>query len=469
MAHYAISSLIIALFSAFVHGYANEPVQYCRYGYPNSEVDFCLGLTTLSNASANAYDLFMRLQITKSSGVGWTAVGTGPAMDGSLMFIAYGDPRSGNDPVLSVRSGDQHHAPMLVSPKTTSISTTASKNDGFIPEVRLIWSKWVPGRLPGTFAAEYVLICYACSRWPGTPIEATSSSLPWIWAWNNKQTMKSYAADAKLQMHAHHAGNGGWGVFYVDMARSLSQERHLPSVPPLRFHLETFGTSDAPMTASNIVTALRARPLAWAHGMLLGIAFLVLFPFGTFMIRSGSSNGFKNHWTIQLLASILALTGIIIGLVMHRGQSLAAPHQLGGVAIALALVVQSFLGWQHHVQFVKYKRRTTWSFLHIWLGRLIVPLGWVNMALGLTVAGHGYGGGIAIGVVALMEILALCVWLLVVRRYRRRSSGLRAAMDEMKTEESAAAPMVHSYDTVDQSDDEGTVSGDLGAKYTRTR
>ncbi|KND86887.1 hypothetical protein TOPH_08478 [Tolypocladium ophioglossoides CBS 100239] len=385
---------IYLLLEVLLFALASDPAQYCRYGY--TEIDFCMGVVALRNRSANAYDLYMRMQVVRSSALGWTAIGTGPAMDGSLMFIVYGDPRSGEAPVLSIRTSNKHHQPEILSPAMMGES-----------HMRTIWADWVPGRLPGTYAAELAFVCYACSRWPGTPISASSNSQPWIWAWNDKQDMADFRADAKLQMHTHHAGNGGWGIFYVDMARTISEEEHLPSLPPLRPGVEIYGTSNKPIGASGLLESLKARPLACAHGILLTAAFLLLFPAGVAALRFGSPKAFKYHWTMQLVGSLLAGIAIILGLFMSRGRPFLTVHQCIGVVITLMLSAQ---GVSDHLTFLKIRRRTWASHTHTWAGRLIVLFGWVNIITGLSLSGHRHTA-IALGALEVLGAFLPSIWM----------------------------------------------------------
>lgn len=431
---------LYVLLEVLVFALAGDPAQYCRYGYAEGEIDFCMGVVALHNRSTNAYDLYMRMRVTRSSALGWTAIGTGPEMDGSLMFIVYGDPRSGDAPVLSIRAAQGHHQPEVLSPATAGES-----------QMRIIWADWAPGRLPGTHAAELAFICYACSRWPGTPISASSSSQPWIWAWNDKQDMGDFRADAKLQMHKHHAGNGGWGVFYVDMARTISEEEHLPSLPPLRSGVETHGTSNEPIGASGLLESLKARPLVYAHGILLIAAFLLLFPAGVAALRFGSPRAFTYHWTMQLAGSLSAGIAIILGLVMSRGRPYLTVHQCLGVVVALVLSAQGFLGWSHHLTFLKIRRRTWVSHAHIWAGRLIMLFGWVNIITGLSLSGHRQTA-IAFTVLEVLGALLPCIWIAVVRfRSRRRNI---AKPDQQGTAEFALGNEVDKYFSLEQDDED---------------
>lgn len=116
-------SILIAVL-IFVSRAVSEPVQYCRFGHengPDASVDFCVGITTYNNVSSNDYDMYMSMHVTRSSALGWTALGTGSMMAGSLMFIVYGDPFSTGHEALtvSIRTTDGHNQPRVLTQADT--------------------------------------------------------------------------------------------------------------------------------------------------------------------------------------------------------------------------------------------------------------------------------------------------------------------------------------------------------------
>jgi hypothetical protein len=101
--------------------------------------------------------------------------------------------------------------------------------------VRVVWFQWMtsphdilapqhsdshesqvapkPGPDDKPVVAHIVLVCYSYTRFPHSSgaVSASSSSQPWMWAWNPVQdmSMHSFALDAPLDMHQHHASDGG--------------------------------------------------------------------------------------------------------------------------------------------------------------------------------------------------------------------------------------------------------------------
>ncbi|KAL4913779.1 hypothetical protein BDW62DRAFT_191869 [Aspergillus aurantiobrunneus] len=367
----------------------SEPVQYCRFGHekgPDATVDFCLGITTYYNVSSEDYDMYVSMHVTRSSALGWTAVGTGSIMAGSLMFIIYGNPFSSEHeaPTVSIRTVDGHHQPRVLSQTDTGGA-----------KLRLLQADWVPvnatevdesqidtSNLDSISIAKLAIVCYSCTRWSGAQIYPDSSAQPWIWAWNDKQEFDIYSDDVHLKMHEHHAETGGWGRFYVDMARSTSNDTSPPPLPPIRPDVTALGASEIPGGWSWM------SPAVYIHGFLMSAAFLILFPAGVIAMRSGSPKSFQHHWKLQLLASVFVLIGVAIGLI--RAHTISSPHHCIGIIVAVCSIVQIVLGWRHHVLFVQIGRRQWASYCHIWLGRIFLLLGWVNIIIGLLLTGHGW-------------------------------------------------------------------------------
>lgn len=131
------------------------------------------------------------------------------------------------------------------------------------------------------------------------------------------------------------------------------------------------------------------RNVLWhIHGFLMCFAFLLFLPAGILAIRSGSARSFKYHWLLQASGTILALTGSLVGYATSKG--IVLWHQKIGIFLTGVLILQSIAGWQHHVVFLRVKRRTWISHVHLWLGRGAMVLAWVNIWLGLRLRHYGF-------------------------------------------------------------------------------
>ncbi|EEH19228.1 hypothetical protein PABG_01547 [Paracoccidioides brasiliensis Pb03] len=453
---YLLTSIhaLILIFTSFT---LSEPVQYCRFGYNEhepSEVDFCMGVVMHYNVSSQNHDMYLTMEVPRMSSLGWTAIGTGSSMTGSLMFIIYGDPSDEHGPVVSIRTVKGHHQPKLVSQSQMGGS-----------DLRVLQASWMPSPR-GMEAAKIALVCYSCEKWPGAPISAQASSQPWIWAWNDKQNIKVYSYDVHLSMHKHHASSGGWGNFYVDMARSVSTTTDPPSLPPLRVGVARLGTSDSPMTAGGMVNFMKENPIPSIHGFVMVVSFFILFPLGTATIRSGSGNAYKYHWALQLAASLCAWSGIIMGLFMnHR---LSTVHQWIGICLGSFLFIQSLLGWQHHRVFVRIRRRQWASYGHIWLGRLTLILGWSNIITGMLFSRSSMTWIASMASLITVNAFVLSFW--VWRASRRQSRTKEDVADETAAQVALPGPKNGDYfalGTIDE--DENSDSEDGSKKHKSGR
>ncbi|PFH57166.1 hypothetical protein XA68_15426 [Ophiocordyceps unilateralis] len=400
--------LLLAILLAFPTLSATEPVQYCRFGHRDQQIDFCVGITTHHNHSTSHYDLYMSMSVTRSSSpaLGWTAIGTGPVMAGSLMFIVYGDPGSGSNPMVSIRTVNGHRQPHLVQ-----------KQDMAGADIRLLQTTWLSSS-DAEYSAQIALVCYSCDLWPGLSLSAASQ--PWIWAWNKKQQFQAYSSDAELDMHAHHAGNGGWGSFFVDMGRSLSDDVGYPSLPPIRPGIAMVGSWEG--GRMGMLNSPSANPLPRLHGLCMLTAFLLLFPLGIVIIRSGMKEAFRRHWILQASAAGLVTVGVGLAIAIrlsdHDDDDASTRHQVLGGTTAVLVLAQSVAGYQHHVLYVRLRQRTCVSYLHIWLGRLCLVGGWAAI---LNVPGLGPSWSIATLSIMFLEAAGLVTWIYASKRRERGS------------------------------------------------
>ncbi|KAL1881487.1 hypothetical protein VTK73DRAFT_3549 [Phialemonium thermophilum] len=159
------------------------------------------------------------------------------------------------------------------------------------------------------------------------------------------------------------------------------------------------------------------------HGILAALAFVVLFPVGAILMRIVPGRGaIWVHGIFQLVAYIIYVAAAALGFWMIREVqipfssgnllSLSAVnyHPIIGIVVLVALLIQPFLGLIHHARFKRLRRRQVWSHLHLWNGRLMIPLGIINGGLGLGLAGASTKFKVAYSVVAAILVLT---WALV--------------------------------------------------------
>lgn len=431
------------------------PSQYCLFGLPRDEIDFCMAVSLYHNHSTSAHDVYLSMAVrrsaTQSNGtsLGWTAIGTGPKMAGSLMFVLYGDPEASEaKPTLSVRTVKAGHS----RPAQVTQQDTGKQLD-----VRISETTWKKAE-DDLYVATASIVCYACSEWMGTEISPESVSQPWIWAWNKQQDMKAFAPDQQLEAHSM---VDGYGYFYVDMKAATSH--HSDGFPTFNVTGEdsNIGTSDRPIkeAKTGLWQKLLSRPLAHLHGFFMMTAFLLLFPVGAVAIRSGSEKSFKYHWVIQASAMVSALCGAIVAIVMSD-RVFGSPHQIAGVVIVSLLLVQAVLGWRHHVDFIRIFRRTWISYAHISLGFVILVSGWANVIGGLVLYGFSKFGIAMLALFILLEAAGVGAWSFLARR-RSMSRGTI----HKETPESSAA--YFALEDIPESDEEDDAAEERGLMQKR--
>ncbi|MCJ1403414.1 hypothetical protein MMC11_006637 [Xylographa trunciseda] len=384
-----------------------DPVQFCRFrdhARPNTKIDFCVGVTMHQNTSTSSHDLMLTFTHTRqdASPLGWTAVGLGESMEGSLMFILYGDPLSSEPPILSIRGSTGHHQPTLV---------TQSDMNG--ADLRVVDSAWVQtsslslGATNPDYIARVSVICYSCHLWPGTHISAEEISQPWIWAWNPNQNFDVYMFDSHLEMHGHHTIPGSYGSFYVDMARSINVGA-IPSLPPIRPGVSAVGASATRAGIIGLVWSKMIDPAMHFHGLLMGMVIFLVFPAGVISIRSESPKAFNYHWVLQILGSVFMVQGMIVGLFMRP--KIDTVHQIVGIAIVSAISIQGILGWRHHVSFLREQHRTWLSHAHLWLGKFVLLAGFSNIATGMILYGWPILMIVMVSGAGFLEFFGLTLW-----------------------------------------------------------
>jgi len=86
------------------------PLQFCKEDVALN-LDFCLAISTYSNTSTSAVDLYIAITTShlNASPLGWIALGLGPSMAGALMFIVFGDPS--NEATALIRTAPGHKQP----------------------------------------------------------------------------------------------------------------------------------------------------------------------------------------------------------------------------------------------------------------------------------------------------------------------------------------------------------------------
>ncbi|GFG22425.1 hypothetical protein IFM61606_02285 [Aspergillus udagawae] len=164
---------------------------------------------------------------------------------------------------------------------------------------------------------------------------------------------------------------------------------------------------------------------AKAHGILMSVAFILIFPLGATVLRlSKSKHAVWIHAGIQVIGWGLMLgglaTGLRLGKILDRLHNNA--HTIFGTVIVVLMLLQPFLGTIHHWMYIRKKTRTALAPVHVWLGRILIVLGMVNGGLGLRLADNTHGGKIAYVVVAGVCGAMYLAWVIYRLRWTRNRS-----------------------------------------------
>ena len=130
--------------------------------------------------------------------------------------------------------------------------------------------------------------------------------------------------------------------------------------------------------------------------MLAAIAWVVIFPLGSIVLRTVHSKGaWKLHAAVQLIAMMTFITAVGIGIWLTIQWARYTPiwndpHIVIGLVIFSLMICQPVIGYIHHLIFIRRAngRRTGFGHIHVWLGRILIVLGMVNGGLGLRLAGQ---------------------------------------------------------------------------------
>ncbi|GAD98405.1 conserved hypothetical protein [Paecilomyces variotii No. 5] len=282
----------------------------------------------------------------------WVAVGTGDEMKDSLMILLY-----------SNRHGDN----VTVSPRLCS----GEQEPVFSSSLDVV-------TLPGTGIAGNTMTvnarCTNCSHWKTGSLDLQSTSQPWIYALGPKSSesipLKSDSKSASIQRHSE------YGRFFMDMKQATGGAGGIPS----SLTTATGSRQDGnPSHDSNWPAII--------HGLAACVAFVIFMPVGIIVLRIFPSS-VRWHWVNQTFASILAIVGILFGFYLStmytKSDSFNSAHQIIGIVVIIAVLLQWFVGFWHHRLYKKLQHPTHYGVVHRHFGRGVIILAIVNGGIGLT-------------------------------------------------------------------------------------
>lgn len=264
-----------------------------------------------------------------------------PYMKGSLFFMAY-KASNGKGVTVSPRTVDAHVEPVYTKDVTIDILAGSGVSNGVMTaNVR----------------------CINCRSWKGGSIDVTRFE-PMIYASGPKTNLKSNSKEISVQRHEM------YGVFVMDLVQATGD----PGIDSTVSLESSSGvrTGDRSEHDHNYPTLV--------HAVLMVVTYLGVMPLGIIILRV--INSVKWHGLNQALAVVLAIVGVFVGIYagtfFNRSNNINSGHQIFGLIITAAVLVQIVLGFLHHRMYKKTKQPTKLAPIHVWLGRIVIPCGIIN-------------------------------------------------------------------------------------------
>ncbi|KAH6674318.1 hypothetical protein B0J14DRAFT_36698 [Halenospora varia] len=283
----------------------------------------------------------------------WFAIGMGnDKMENSLMFMAYTDP-TGKNITLSPRLSYKEVEPSY----TDSIKMEIFGPSGQIVNgMRQVYAK-----------------CSNCQSWKGGSINRTNTAQKFIWAIGPNGNLGTSDLTAGTKRHST------YGVFHMDMTGAvggLGNDR-VPRV----------ASENDPNTKQ--VSSKNDHDFSAAlHACIMILAFVGLMPIGVMILRVLNSPRWHGYnQALSLVVGIIgAGLGFYISTMYNRSKGFKSVHQIIGIIVTIMMIAQFVLGFLHHHMFKKTNAPTKLAPVHVWLGRVVIPLGIADGFLGFPLA-----------------------------------------------------------------------------------
>ncbi|RDW89261.1 hypothetical protein BP6252_01293 [Coleophoma cylindrospora] len=398
-------------------------VSYAPSGTSGPQFAVSIPQGTASSGSGDIY-----FQIQAPSSYAWASMGIGSAMAGASIFIMYAD-GNGNVTISGRNGGQGHVEPTLDS----SLDLTLLAGSG------------ISG---GVMTAN--VLCTSCTG-SSKLSSTTSTGSRWIAAWGQGNAIDSTSTSASVSQH----DTSSYRQFSFDLTKAVVSQDTNPYVSTPSSSSATSsasassptstssgnngnggsgsggsdsGSSSGSSSGASVIGSLAVIPsYQKAHGIIMGIAVVLLFPIGAMLMRTGL--GLWTHGLVQILALALLLGGFGVGVkladvtgLLYKSQG--TTHTVFGTVLVALFLVQPFLGLIHHRAYVKTQARSAWGYAHAWFGRALIICAIVNGGLGLQLAANSTGGEIAWGVVSgIMFITYLAIMALTGRKKKVKEVG----------------------------------------------
>lgn len=352
-----------------------DAAKTAQFRPPNGgDVRFRVNIPTSTAATKKGPIYF---QIRAPSSVEWVGLGQGSEMAGSNIFMVYSAATPSNV-TLSARAGLGEFMP-----EHNSRTQVTLLNGSGITEGRMVAN----------------VRCDNCLKWEGGSMDPTDAASSWIWAVKLGASIKSNDVAKSLMIHDN------MGAFNLDLTQAVGDDKDGNPFGSDNAHTPDSGSAGTVVSDGGRI-ARRS-----AHGLIMSILFLLMFPsFALTLHLVPSKNTVTHiHAPLQIVSLIAAVVGFSLGISLARDlNKVNSTHAVIGIIIMTwVILLQPALGLLQHLHFKKTGTRAVHGILHAWLGRCVFILAVINGGLGLKLSGIGNPGVPRAGVIAYCIIAAI--------------------------------------------------------------
>ncbi|OBT55689.1 hypothetical protein VE04_05243 [Pseudogymnoascus sp. 24MN13] len=336
---------------------------------PTTGITYSVGIPQSTIASSTQHgDIF--ISVSFPAKYQYVGIGIGTHMAGATIFAIYTD-GSGNVTV-SPRDGTGHFEPQHSTSKTVTL-------------------------LAGSKADATTVVANFKYRADEVLLQVQSASSPFIGSWKEGPAFNTADLAQTLDRHDDHS------IYTLDLASANVGVSQNPFLDGARGG----AAGRAAVVAGGGFDIALGKRLLKAHGTLMGVAWLIVYPVGAILMRL-RWGGVWAHVFIQVVGTSMVIAAFAIGYTFSGtyGIRFNNTHTLFGAAIFGLILVQPFLGIAHHILYRREGKGTLFGLLHCWYGRAIIILAVINGGLGLKMANNSRGGEIAWGVVGGVMLFA---------------------------------------------------------------
>lgn len=371
---------------------------------PDEEVDGITYRVNIPSSTADTKSGSIFFQIEAPTDFEWVALGQGTRMTGANIFVLYSS--SDSNVTLSPRVGKGHVEPEFNrDTKVSLLDGTGISNGKMVANVR----------------------CDNCLSWEGGSMRPRDRASQWIWAAKKGAPLQSSDVSEGISFHDFK------GTFNINLRKAIGGSSPNPFVGQDQDDSTTTGATSSSSASGKLLIKKRA-----AHGIMMSLAFVVLFPsFAlTLHVVPYAKTVPHIHAPLQIATLCLAVAGFGVGVSVARDTEKTSSYHaiIGYIVIACLLLFQPALGYFQHLHFRKTGEKGVQGIAHRWIGRLGIMLAIINGGLGFRMSGVGNPGVPKAGAITYI-VIAIAMGILYVTIVIFMSSKKKRATSSEQSEE----------------------------------